>query len=102
MLNSTYNTNGNVIISAIHKIKSISDKEAWDEFVENNVNFFTILEEIVPGVLGTDDSTYGLPISLVSKIKDVQLSLKGFKVFTKAVSAIRRQIHIISKTSPSW
>lgn len=79
MLNSTYNTNGNVIISAIHKIKSISDKEAWDEFVENNVNFFTILEEIVPGVLGTDDSTYGLPISLASKITDVQLSLEGLK-----------------------
>ena len=44
--------------------------EAWAKFNENPIKFYNVIEEILPGVLGTDDSIYGLPEELARKVQE--------------------------------
>lgn len=46
------------------------ESEAWEDFGLNNIQYFTILEEIVPGALGNGDGLYGLPEELAQEIQD--------------------------------
>ena len=54
-------------------------QEAWDVFSENSVAFYNILEEVVPGALGTDDERYGLPEDLAREIQDECFFPDGLK-----------------------
>ena len=45
-------------------------EEAWADFAQNSIQFYNIIEDICPGVLGTDDSVYGLPEDLAREIQD--------------------------------
>ena len=47
-----------------------TDSEAWNSFIHDPAAFFTIIEEIVPGALGNNDSLYGLPEDLAQEIQD--------------------------------
>ena len=49
---------------------TFSSQEAWQSFVENPVAFFNVIEEVVPGALGNEDSLYGLPEDLAQEIQD--------------------------------
>ena len=51
-------------------IEECTNAEAWQDFSENSVQFFNLLEEINPGILGNDDSLYGLPEDLAREIQD--------------------------------
>ena len=44
--------------------------DAWEDFAKNSIQFYNIIEEVCPGVLGTDDSIYGLPEDLAREIQD--------------------------------
>ena len=44
--------------------------DAWADFAQNSIQFYNIIEDICPGVLGTDDSVYGLPEDLAREIQD--------------------------------
>lgn len=46
------------------------NSEAWQDFTDNSVRFFNDLEDINPGVLGNDDSMYGLPEDLAREIQE--------------------------------
>ena len=48
----------------------ISDEEAWDEFQKQPIRFTNILENTVPGMLGNQDSVYGLPEQLAREVQD--------------------------------
>ncbi len=50
--------------------KNLNANKAWDNFAINSIQYYNIIEEISPGVLGTDDSIYGLPKELVRQIQD--------------------------------
>ena len=50
--------------------ESITTEDAWIDFQNNSVKFFTILEDIAPGVLGTDDEKYGLPEDIAREVQD--------------------------------
>lgn len=50
---------------------------AWDDFQKNNIAYISILEEIVPGALGNDDSLYGLPEDLAREIQEQVLFPDG-------------------------
>lgn len=43
---------------------------AWSDFENNPVQFFNMLEGINPGILGNDDSMYGLPEDLAREIQE--------------------------------
>lgn len=47
-----------------------TSKKAWADFSENSIKYYNTIEEIYPGVLGTDDSIYGLPEQLAREIQD--------------------------------
>lgn len=44
--------------------------DAWNDFQEHSIEYFSILEEIVPGALGNDDRLYGLPEDLAREIQE--------------------------------
>lgn len=57
-------------LDALRIVEETTISEAWNDFSENSVRFFNILEDVNPGVLGTDDPVYGLPEELAREIQD--------------------------------
>lgn len=57
-------------IRALEKDQTVSSAQAWNDFTNNSVQFFNVLEDVAPGVLGTDDAIYGLPEELAKEIQD--------------------------------
>lgn len=43
---------------------------AWESFQNNPIQFTTVLEDVVPGVLGNNDAIYGLPEDLAREVQD--------------------------------
>ena len=52
---------------------------AWEDFSRDPVPFFTILEQLRPGLLGTGDSLYGLPETLAQDVQGETLCFDGLK-----------------------
>lgn len=50
---------------------------AWDDFCLHSLEYISILEDVVPGALGNDDSLYGLPEDLARDIQDEVLFPDG-------------------------
>lgn len=65
---------GKVITNALwdyqHNKVDDNEENAWADFAENSIQFYNIIEDIYPGVLGSDDSIYGLPEDLAKEIQD--------------------------------
>lgn len=70
LLHGEYGQAAESQIAALESIKHIDTGDAWDDFAENSVRFFNVLEDINPGILGNDDSVYGLPEDLAREIQD--------------------------------
>ena len=49
---------------------SFDQELAWQDFSQKSIEYFNILEEIVPGILGNEDGVYGLPEELAREIAD--------------------------------
>ncbi len=79
LLNGSYGTEANECISESDKLESLSDSEAWLEFSADSIAFYNTLEEINPGVLGNDDSIYGLPEELAKEIQNEQFYSEGLR-----------------------
>lgn len=60
------------VSDAVNKIKySYNAKnESWDDFSSDPISYFNIIENIVPELLGNDDTVYGLPEELARSIQD--------------------------------
>ena len=56
-------------ITSFQTIEKGGPEEAWKDFAENPIPFFTTLEQVNPGVLGTGDAVYGLSEELVQEIQ---------------------------------
>lgn len=69
-LNGEYEKNASEIIEISDQTERLQSSEAWEDFQENSIRFFTILEDLEPGVLGTSDAVYGLPEELAREIQD--------------------------------
>ena len=59
------------------KIDRLSPTEAWRDFTNNPVDYITVLEQTNPGILGNDDTIYGLPEDLAHEIQEESYSLNG-------------------------
>lgn len=70
LLNGSYGREADTHGSAAEAIDRTSNTEAWQDFASNSVRFFNDLEDINPGVLGNDDSMYGLPEDLAREIQE--------------------------------
>lgn len=58
--------------------KSSPDADAaWNDFRAHNIEYISVLEDIVPGALGNDDSLYGLPEDLAREIQEEVLFPDG-------------------------
>lgn len=51
-------------------LRNTDINKAWEDFSLNSIEYFNIIEEICPGVLGNDDTYYGLPGELAREIQD--------------------------------
>lgn len=66
----SYGDEARSVLYTIDSAKFSSISEAWADFSDNPIIFFNTLEDICPGVLGTDDPVYGLPEELAKEVAD--------------------------------
>lgn len=52
------------------EINNENKDDAWNDFSSNSIKYYNVIEEVCPGVLGNDDSIYGLPEELAREIQD--------------------------------
>lgn len=70
---------GQGVISSQASLARLDEVSAWADFEANTFAFFHILEELRPGLLGTEDSRYGLPEELAQKIQAVSFQPQGLR-----------------------
>lgn len=75
----SYGSEARAAIYAIDSAKFSSSSDAWNSFSDNPIPFFNILEDLCPGVLGTDDPVYGLPEDLAKDVADECLYPDGLR-----------------------
>lgn len=66
----TYGTEAAALLTDYQTVQAQTAEDAWNDFTENAVRYFNVLEEINPGILGNDDARYGLPEELAREIQD--------------------------------
>lgn len=66
----SYGHDAEACLSQGSAIKWFQSDEVWREFGNDSIRFFNDLEEINPGVLGNDDSMYGLPEDLARQVQE--------------------------------
>ncbi len=67
------------LIMRINTTTNEPTAEAWADFMEDPIRYNTLLEEIIPGILGDGDDLYGLPEELALEIRDECLFPNGLK-----------------------
>ncbi|MDE7215978.1 MAG: hypothetical protein K2O08_04145, partial [Clostridia bacterium] len=77
LLSDDYNEEVTSLLAELNKILATDEVDAWEDFDKNTVSFYNILEDICPGLLGTDDVVYGLPEDLALDIKQEPIYLDG-------------------------
>lgn len=70
LINGDYGSEAETQISNADVVDRSSNSDAWQDFATNSVRFFNDLEDINPGVLGNDDSMYGLPEDLAREVQE--------------------------------
>lgn len=70
LLDNEYAREAQAAFHGLGLVSTISDSSAWEDFSENSIRFFNILEDVCPGLMGTDDAVYGLPEELAQEIQD--------------------------------
>ncbi len=69
-IRDSYRKSSSEILEMFRSVASSVAIDAWDDFKNNPIAYFNILEEIIPGVLGNDDQLYGLPEDLAREIQE--------------------------------
>ncbi len=58
------------VLYELESVRNISGSDAWEDFEKNSIKFFNCLEDVRPGLMGTDDTVYGLPDDLAREIQE--------------------------------
>lgn len=74
-----WNEQINKLIDANIQSGIADPNEAWSDFKENTVSYYTILEDIVPDLVGTGEKNYGLPEDLAREIEEEEFFPDGLK-----------------------
>lgn len=64
-----FSTETSDIVSSA-KASSINPNQAWKDFAANSIEFYNAIDKLCPGILGDEDSIYGLPKDLAREIQD--------------------------------
>lgn len=70
LLSNEYGRASSESLSALDTVRRSTNTEAWQDFTDNSIRFFNVLEDINPGIFGIDDSVYGLPEDLAREIQE--------------------------------
>lgn len=68
--NNEYFHIANDTLTKFGGIKAVSADEVWESFSTKSIEFYNVLEEIAPGLLGNSDTLYGLPEDLAIKVQE--------------------------------
>lgn len=72
---------GKTIINILDRYTTINDfvtlEYAWNDFKNNSIEFYNIINEVCPGVLDNNDSYYGLPVELADEVSKESYALDG-------------------------
>ena len=79
LINGVYGQEAWGYIDATSPILKTTAEDAWKDFSENSIWFFNILEDINPGILGNNDSVYGLPEDLAREVQEQDLFPDGLR-----------------------
>ena len=70
LINGQYAQIARKTLNAYGAAASKTSADAWQDFSSDSIRFFNLLENIQPGILGTDDAVYGLPEDLAREIQE--------------------------------
>ena len=70
LLESEYSKEAQSALESLDAVNRSTGTEDWQNFSENSINFFNVLEDVNPGILGTGDAMYGLPEELAREIQE--------------------------------
>lgn len=70
LLESEYSKEAQEALESLDEVNRSTGTEDWKNFSENSISFFNVLEDVNPGILGTDDAMYGLPEELAREIQE--------------------------------
>lgn len=70
LLESEYSKEAQAALESLDAVNRSTGTEDWQNFSENSISFFNVLEDVNPGILGTDDAIYGLPEELAREIQE--------------------------------
>lgn len=79
LLDESYFEKANQAILALDEAKETQGDDAWNDFKENSIAFFIILEKINPGFIHTSDTFENLPENSISEIQNEVLLLNGLR-----------------------
>ena len=65
-----YGSQTKALVNDLKNIGNASASDAWADFAAQSPAYFSVLEDVNPGLLGTSDAVYGLPEELAQKIQD--------------------------------
>ena len=54
-------------------------QQAWEDFSQDTVRYTNVLEELAPGMLGSDSAVYGLPEDLALAIREQPFNSEGLR-----------------------
>lgn len=77
LLSNAYGRQSQDALLTFNAISGQTGDDAWKDFEKDSIRFFNILEEIVPGAVGSDDTVYGLPEDLAREIQDEHFAPEG-------------------------
>lgn len=72
-----YETEAVNAVRELERIKYRTQEEAWEDFEKNSIELVNLLEKILPGVLGNDDSKYGLPEEIAVRVDEEEFHPEG-------------------------
>ena len=70
LLQGEYGLQTKALVNGLKNIGNISASDAWTDFAAHSPIYFSVLEDVNPGLLGTSDAVYGLPEELAQTIRD--------------------------------
>ena len=59
-----------LLLDKLNQVEQASVSQAWEEFVQESIKFINVIEKINPGILGNDNTKFGLPEELVQSIEN--------------------------------
>lgn len=79
LANDAYAKQAKTQLEALSAAETCGSNDAWQDFSENSIEYFKILEDINPGVLGTDEGKLGLPEALAREVESQEVFPNGLR-----------------------